>query len=210
MLRWTGTDTVTIAPFSGAFPPFTPGDEKTLRRLAVCDTETLGLEPDAPVIEIALRVFAYDAADGRIRGALDEYGALQDPGVPVPAEITALTGITDDDVRGRAIDVERVRSLLSTAHVIIAHNAAFDRPRVDAIVGGTSVPWACTSTQIDWQALGLPAKSLGALCFGPYGWLLEDVVALRETVPCKGAQGLWTVPPDVAARVLEQVPEVVR
>jgi hypothetical protein len=46
--------------------------------------------------------------------------------------------------------------------------------------------------------------------FGPYGWILENVVALREPVPCKGAQGLWTVPPDAAARVLEQAPEVVR
>ncbi len=35
--------------------------------------------------------------------------------------------------------------------------------------------------------------------FGPYGWVLEDVRALPEPIPCKGAQGLWTVPAAIAA-----------
>lgn len=35
---------------------------------------------------------------------------------------------------------------------------------------------------------------------GGIGWLLDDVTAI-EPVPCKGAQGLWTVPPDVADEV---------
>ncbi len=39
---------------------------------------------------------------------------------------------------------------------------------------------------------------------GPVGWVLLDVLALPEPVPCKGAQGLWTLPPDVEAKVLEQ------
>lgn len=40
---------------------------------------------------------------------------------------------------------------------------------------------------------------------GPIGWVLDDVVALAEPVPCKGAQGLWDVPAEVEARVLAQV-----
>lgn len=31
---------------------------------------------------------------------------------------------------------------------------------------------------------------------GPVGWLFEDVVEI-EPVPCRGAQRLWTVPPEV-------------
>lgn len=38
---------------------------------------------------------------------------------------------------------------------------------------------------------------------GPVGWWLDDVVAI-EPVPCRGAQGLWTVPADVAAIVEER------
>ena len=41
------------------------------------------------------------------------------------------------------------------------------------------------------------AGSPGPWFVGPYGWVLTDVVTLAEPVPCKGAQGLWTVPPDV-------------
>lgn len=27
--------------------------------------------------------------------------------------------------------------------------------------------------------------------FGPFGWMLDDFVALKKPVPCKGALGLW-------------------
>lgn len=38
---------------------------------------------------------------------------------------------------------------------------------------------------------------------GPYGWVLQDVRALSVPVPCRGAQGLWNLPPDVERRVRE-------
>lgn len=41
--------------------------------------------------------------------------------------------------------------------------------------------------------------------FGPIGYVLRDVVALPEPVPCKGALGFWTLPADVEARVREQI-----
>jgi hypothetical protein len=36
---------------------------------------------------------------------------------------------------------------------------------------------------------------------GPYGWVLANVVVLADPVPCRGAQGLWRLPPDVLERV---------
>lgn len=38
--------------------------------------------------------------------------------------------------------------------------------------------------------------------FGPWCWLLDDVRALPKPIPCRGAQGLWSLPPEVLA-VLE-------
>lgn len=35
-----------------------------------------------------------------------------------------------------------------------------------------------------------------------YGWVLSDVLKLAEPIPCKGAQGLRELPPDVNAAVL--------
>ena len=34
-----------------------------------------------------------------------------------------------------------------------------------------------------------------------YGWVLADVTALPEPIPCKGALGLWTVPPRIVAGI---------
>lgn len=36
---------------------------------------------------------------------------------------------------------------------------------------------------------------------GHYGWLLDQVVALKEPIPCKGAQRIWYLPDDVAEKV---------
>lgn len=42
---------------------------------------------------------------------------------------------------------------------------------------------------------------------GPVGWVLRDVVELREPVPCRGAQGLWPVPEDVIELVRKRYKE---
>jgi hypothetical protein len=41
--------------------------------------------------------------------------------------------------------------------------------------------------------------------FGPIGYVLRDVVALKSPVPCRGFQGFWTLPGDVEAKVLVQL-----
>jgi hypothetical protein len=41
---------------------------------------------------------------------------------------------------------------------------------------------------------------------GPWCWILGRVRPLPRPVPCRGRQSLWTLPKDVEARVLEQLP----
>ena len=36
---------------------------------------------------------------------------------------------------------------------------------------------------------------------GPFAWVLSDVVALPRAIPCKGMQGLWSLPKDVETEV---------
>jgi hypothetical protein len=40
--------------------------------------------------------------------------------------------------------------------------------------------------------------------FGPYGWLLEDMVLLKTPVPCRGMQKLWMIPPEVLEQLREE------
>lgn len=41
--------------------------------------------------------------------------------------------------------------------------------------------------------------------FGPCCWVLTNIRPLREPVFCKGAQGMWLVPPEIERRVREQL-----
>lgn len=41
--------------------------------------------------------------------------------------------------------------------------------------------------------------------FGPIGYVLRDVQALKRPVPCKGALGFWNVPEDIRRQVAEQI-----
>lgn len=52
------------------------------------------------------------------------------------------------------------------------------------------------------RKLGIPSLRW---FLGPVGWVLADVRTLATPVPCRGAQGLWTLPADVEAAVLAQL-----
>ena len=77
--------------------------------------------------------------------------------------MTRLTGITDDMVAGKAIDDAAVSAMLADVGLVIAHNAAFDRPFVDRrlpVFAGKA--WACSQREVSWKAFG---ASSGALEF---------------------------------------------
>lgn len=86
------------------------------------DVETTGARPlDDRVTEIAIIRFRRD-------GTYERWQSLINPGVPIPAEIQALTGITHAMVRDAPgfFDIRNeVRRMLEGA-VFVAHNARFD------------------------------------------------------------------------------------
>lgn len=46
--------------------------------------------------------------------------------------------------------------------------------------------------------------------FGPVAYVLRDVAALAEPIPCRGWQGFWTLPDAVARAVAEQLEQLAR
>ncbi len=77
----------------------------------IVDLETMGLNPKQhAIIEMGMLSFSF-STEG-IEVVVDEYNELNNPGIPIPAEITKVTGITDADVQGKAIDWERVALIL--------------------------------------------------------------------------------------------------
>jgi len=90
--------------------------------IAAFDIETTGLSPERDAItEIGAVIFR----DGR---EVDRFQTFVDPGRHIPASISQLTGITDEDVRGAASQKDAVRAFLDFVgdRPLAAHNASFD------------------------------------------------------------------------------------
>ncbi len=145
------------------------------------DTEATGLNPDLEkIIELAMVPFEYDA-EGRIYRVLPAYNSLQDPGMPIPAFITRITGITDEMVAGQAIDLEEVARILSGADLVVAHNARFDRPFVESLHAGfETVKWACSMADVNWNEEGFEGVKLEYLGY-KFGFFYEGH---RATIDC--------------------------
>lgn len=93
----------------------------------ILDVETTGFDTNTDeIIEIGMIKFTY-SDNGAIGEIVGSFNSLNEPKIPIPAEIVDLTGITQEDVTGHQIDQEAVGAFVADAKIIIAHNAKFDR-----------------------------------------------------------------------------------
>lgn len=138
-----------------------PDGAKTTTAIAL-DVETTGLSAagDA-IIQLAMVPFEFAPESGRIYAVGTPVTFLEDPGRPIPAEIAALTGITDADVKGQRIDDAAVERAANGASLIIAHNAAFDRPFMERRLPlFREKHWACSQQEVPWRAAGSKSGAL--------------------------------------------------
>ena len=151
-----------------------PDGSQVLKGLYVdCETTGLCTSTDG-VTELALIPFSY-LADGRIINVHEEAAliSLNDPGRPIPPEVTELTGITDAMVAGQQVDGDRVREFVEEADIILAHNASFDRPILERFWPIFSErPWGCTWADVDWRAEKIKAAKLDYLSF-QFGYFFD-------------------------------------
>ena len=109
-------------------PDPAPGARLSAMTFVVFDFETLGFWPEVhPFVELGAAKFRL-AGDGKVE-LLGTYRSYADPGQPVPAHITKLTGITDADVAGAPTRKEVVTgfaAFAAEADVLMAHSAFFD------------------------------------------------------------------------------------
>jgi DNA polymerase III subunit epsilon len=131
---------------------------------AVVDVETTGLDHDSDaLIQLAMRRFRYDA-DGVITRVGRSFCWYEDPGRPIPANITRLTGIGDADVAGHSFPEEDVVYALTHVDLIVAHNAQFDRPWIEArFPDARGMPWGCSMRDPVWELHGMEGGKLALL-----------------------------------------------
>ena len=85
------------------------------------DTETLGLNPGSRMCEFAAVLF-------NETGILSRYESLINPGMPIPADVQAIHGITDEMVKDAPTAGEVLSGFIKWAEtdLLVAHNAPYD------------------------------------------------------------------------------------
>jgi DNA polymerase-3 subunit epsilon len=175
------------------------------------DVETEELDPRSnQIIELAARQFHWNS-DFEIVAVGPLVSWRQDPGRPLSEKIKKLTGLTDEDLAGCAIDLHALQNMILAADFIVAHNAGFDRPFLQRLLP-QPFNWLCTLADVDWAAHAFDVKTLTGL-LNQFGWFSDqrahragaDVDALigllRQRLPSgptvlaeafsRGAQTTW-------------------
>ncbi|MFB9266938.1 3'-5' exonuclease [Bradyrhizobium erythrophlei] len=167
-------------------PEFSPSDGEAAKTALLLDVETTGLDAARDeIIELGMVKFSY-LPDGRIIRVIDTFSCFNQPSITIPAEIVALTGITDEMVRGHGLEKERVNQFASDAVVIIAHNAAFDRKFMERYAPlFQHKAWACSVSEIEWRSHGFEGSRLSYLLmkaglFHEAHRAVDDCLALLE------------------------------
>ncbi len=156
------------------------GDE---RNMVLLDTETTGLSAeDDAIIELGMTRLRYSPSAHRLTSVEAVLSLYEDPGRPIPEFITGLTGITDAMVRGQHIEDAQVADFLDGTPLVVAHNAAFDRPFFENRFSALAhLPWACSASGIDWQALNFESRKLEYLLLR-LGWFYDGHRATNDTL----------------------------
>ena len=148
-------------------PTLLPAIGQETKPAILLDTETTGLDTQkSEIIELGMVKFDY-LPDGQTTGVRDTFCAFNEPSSPIPFEITALTGITDDMVAGHRIDDAAVEAFIDNAVIVIAHNAGFDRKFAERYWPAFErKAWGCSATEIEWRKHGFEGSRLGYLLNG--------------------------------------------
>jgi DNA polymerase-3 subunit epsilon len=141
----------------------TPAGTPT-RVAAIVDVETTGLDPAGDrIIELAIQRVRF-TDDGQITEIGLPRSWREDPGFGLDPAITRLTGLTDADLAGEEIDDTEATEMLTSAHVVVAHNAAFDARFIEGrLPGAAGLNWACSLVEVDWLQHQFSGRQLGHL-----------------------------------------------
>lgn len=165
------------------------------------DTETTGLSCNTEqIIELGMVSASFSPSAKKLVSIDRIFSEYEDPGKPIPAEITRLTGITDQDVKGQKINDATVKEVLDGIDLVVAHNAGFDRPFFEKrFTGFDGKKWACSLKGVDWKFFDINNYRQEELLYS-IGYFYE---AHRAVIDCLALAWFMHIRQDVFANLLE-------
>ncbi|WP_256213176.1 exonuclease domain-containing protein [Bacillus sp. OV322] len=167
----------------------------------VVDVETTGLSPKSDeIIELALKLFSYDAKSGEVLDIVEEASYLREPlsysARQNYSSAYKIHGIPFESVEGKSFYDEEISGLFAKADTVFAHNASFDRsflyhmyPEINEL------KWHCTMRGVPWKEYGfLNSKLLTLLQYHKIAnhqthRALDDITYLLELLKQQNPSG---------------------
>ena len=166
---------------------YNEASSEEIKKGIVLDVEATGLSiGHDDVIQLALLPFDYEVTSGRIININKDqaFNGMREPRVPISEEASLITGITNEMVLNKKIDSKSVEAIIENTDLVIAHNAAYDRPMVEQHWDCfKTVSWACTFRSINWLKEGFSSAKLELLGLN-YGWFYEGHDAFNDCEAC--------------------------
>lgn len=138
---------------------------KSSIQVAFIDTETTGLAENDEPISIGVVKCNVDTNTGSLNHVIEKYYELREPSSPVGEQAFAIHGISDDALRGKRWDINRILAILDV-DLIIAHNSKFEMRMLSKVMAIDAKRWSCTMTDI-------------ADIWGGESWVSLDSLACR-------------------------------
>ncbi len=126
------------------------------------DFETTGLDPAKDeAVEVGLVLY-----DWKSKKPLKLASYLVVPSIPMGDEAKKITGLKESDFKF-AVSKEKLTTklnwFLENCDFVMAHNAKFDKPFAEKIVGLQMSTWLCTRVDIEYDEVMHKAKNLVTL-----------------------------------------------
>lgn len=132
--------------------------------VAFIDTETTGLGDLDEPITLGIVLATVALPKGHLQGDFEQLYEMRKPHVPIHPRARAVHGLSMDDLEGKSFDMPKIRGMIERAHVLVAHNANFDRKMLTKLLPEvTNWPWRCSYRQASWPK-GLENKKLDTIC----------------------------------------------